>query len=232
MTKAVIYARFSPRPGAATCESIDTQREACIAYCAGKAYTVAEFHGDKAVSGSDEDRPVLWDAVNALRRGYVLVVYSADRLARSVYLAEYIRRKVDAKGARIECVRGDNNGTTPEDVLVRQVMQAFAEYERKIIAARTRLAMRRHQQTGRRMSRIAPYGYRVDGKRLVEDPAEQAIIVRVAGLHAAGMGLADIRRQLKGLGIVDRRGQEFSYQLLGRVLERCGTGSPTISVSA
>lgn len=51
------------------------------------------------------------------------------------------RRAVSKTGAMIETVQGSTNGTSAEDVLIRQVLAAFAEYERKMIALRTKYAM-------------------------------------------------------------------------------------------
>ncbi len=142
-TKAIIYARFSPRRNADECESIETQEHYCRHYCEKHGYEVVAVFADPDVSGSDEDRQQLWDAIDALKRGYVLVTYKADRLARGVYLDEAIRRAVTKAGAVVEVVEGSPNGDEPQDVLIRQVLAAFAEYERKVIAARTRAAMRR-----------------------------------------------------------------------------------------
>jgi len=133
--------------------------------------TVGGTFEDKAISGSEEDRPGLWHAIDALSSGSVLLVYKLDRLARNVYLSECIRRAVEKAGARIEAVEGDVVGDGPEQVMIRQVLAAFSEYERKIIAARTKYAMRHHQKNGRRMSRYPPYGLQLD-------PADKARMIR------------------------------------------------------
>jgi DNA invertase Pin-like site-specific DNA recombinase len=158
---------FSPRRHAEECDSIETQLDLCRAYCRRKGYHVAGEHEDRALSGSEEDRPGLWAAIDALKRGDMLVADKLDRLARDVYLAELIQREAAKRGASIETVEGGANGDTPEQRMIRQVLQAFAEHERKVIAARTRAAILRHQAAGRRMSAQPPYGWTIDP----DDPA-------------------------------------------------------------
>ena len=68
---------------------------------------------------------------------------------------------------------------TAQDKLVRTILSALAEYERKVIAARTSAAMLRHQANGRRMSFLVPVGWRQDPNkpaRLIEDPDEQGTL--------------------------------------------------------
>ena len=202
--RAVIYTRFSPRRNADDCESNEIQLDLCRAWCRRKGYAVAGEFEDRALSGSEEDRPGLWSAIDALRRGHVLVAYKLDRLARDVYLAELIQREADKRGATVETVEGGTNGASPEQRMIRQVLQAFAEYERKVIAARTRAAMLRHQAAGRRMSAQPPFGWKpdpADPARLVKDDGEQAVIRRIVRLHAEGLGLREIARELDDEGI-------------------------------
>ena len=126
----------------------------------------------------------------------MLVAYKLDRLTRNVYLSELIQREARKRGASIEAVESGANGDTPVQQMIRQVLQVFAEYERKVIAARTRVAMLRHQATGRRMSHQIPYGWMADPgdpTKLVENPPEQAVIGQIIDMKAqrggGGMGL-------------------------------------------
>jgi len=222
MTRAVIYCRFSPRRNEGECESIEVQRDLCRGYCRRRRWPVEGEHEDRALSGAEEDRPGLWAAVEQLRKGWVLLVYKRDRLARDVYLSEYILREVAKRGARVESVVAEGNGDGPEAVLVRQVLAAFAEYERKAIAARTRAAMLRHQKAGRRMSCKPPYGWKVDPadpRRLVEDPMEQIALGWIREMKEEGLGLRQIASALSGSG-VRPRGSRWHHGTVKTILAR------------
>ena len=185
MANAIIYARFSPRRKSEESDSNEIQKAYCEQHAFDKKYNIAGFFEDKALSGSDVERPALWAAVDALKKGDVLLVYKLDRLARNVYIMELIKQAVSACGAKIEAVEGDVKGDSAESVLIRQILSSISEYERKIIALRTKFAMLQHQRNGKRMGRFAPYGFRVDLEdqtRLVPDPEEQKAIFKIIDL--------------------------------------------------
>lgn len=232
MTPANTYMRFSARRFAEECKSIEMQRDLCRQYCEAHGYTIMGEYADEGIGGSEEDRPGLWAAISSLKRGSVLVAYKADRLARDVYLHELIYRDVAKKGARIELVDGTNNDDTPENKLLRTVLAAFSEYERKVIAARTKAAALRLQASGVAVSAAAPYGKKAGPTRpitrrgqpamqrtWIDDEAEQAVIARVVALRSAGAGLRGIARQLNSAA-VPCRGREWTHASVRRVLNR------------
>jgi site-specific DNA recombinase len=233
MTKSVTYTRTSWRPKGSTCQSSDVQLAHCERYCEEQGYEIVERCNDPEASGDDEGRPGLWAAITALPRGGVLVVHKQDRLARSVYLDEYIRRTVTAKRGRIEVVEGGHNGDSPHDVMVRQILAAVAEAEKKITAARTRAAMLHYQRHGRAMSAIPPYGQArgpdietidANGKVVrrrtwIECPEEQAHVKRILQLAGKQWPPAEIARRLNLDGL-PCRGSTWTRRLVKRICDR------------
>jgi DNA invertase Pin-like site-specific DNA recombinase len=232
MTYAVIYVRFSPRRNGDTCESNEVQLAYCRECCARQGYTEEGWFGDENAKGDDEKRQGLWDAVEACKRGYVLLVYKYDRLARSVYLDEYIRREVAKKGARIEAVVGGRDGDSPQDVMVRQILAAVAQNEKAIIAARTSASMRHHQKNGRLMSRHPPYGTmrgperwrfrngeRVLERTIVPNLEEQEIAQQIRQWHSEGMTPTEIVRKLADAQ-APSRGSGWYPRTVQRICER------------
>ena len=201
--KGVLYARFSPRRNADESESIEAQLDFCRKWCEENNVEIVGEFADRALSGGDEERPELWAAIAALERGYVLVVYRLDRLARSVYLSDIIERAINRKKATFISVCGEGTwGFTDEDWLIRKILQTLAEYERRVIAARTRAAMLRHQANGKLMGSIPPYGYKLDpedSKRIVKNPYERIIINQMQRLHRKGLSLRQIAEELTNL---------------------------------
>ena len=158
---AILYARFSPRPNAADCESCESQLADLRSYCKAHGYTIAgEFH-DKALSGGDDwtDRPGMFDAATACKRGMVFAVRSFDRLFRDTRKALMFACDLEKKGVQIVSITEEAASlNTPEAKLMRTFFLALAEYQREIIRARTRAKMRAHQANGRRMSNHVPWG--------------------------------------------------------------------------
>ena len=223
MRRAIVYTRFSPRRDAEKSESCEIQEEMCRRHAEAQGYDVAAVYQDKALSGGEEDRPGLWDAVAALRPGNVLLVLKLDRLARGVYLSECIRRSVARRRAAIEAVQGDVDGEGPEQDMIRHVLAAFSEYERKIIAARTRTAMLRHQAGGRRMSKHPPYGWRDDPDRpgwMLPHDREREAIALAQDLEADGMSVYAITDTLNREMRDVARGDLWSRKTVTKLLRR------------
>lgn len=219
--KAVIYTRFSPRKNADESESCEIQLAFCEQHCAKLGLDVASVVHDPDASGADEFREKLWSAIDSLRKGWVLVVYKRDRLARNVYLAEQINRTVERKGASISAVSGDISGDSPEIRMIRQVLASVAEYERKIIAMRTSHAMRHHQANGRRMSSQCPYGWK-DGPegKMIQIPLEQSIVAEICARYAAGQSVGAIRRWLDEEHKDAARRGSWNYKIVKKICIR------------
>ncbi len=205
----IIYARFSPRRNEDECESIKAQFDFCRQWCKQNNVEIAGEFADLALSGADEDRPELWAAIEALERGYVLVVYRLDRLARSVYLSDIIERSIKRKKASFLSISGEGTWSdSDEDWLIRKILQTLAEYERKVIGARTKAAMLRHQANGRLMGSIPRYGFmldRADKRRIVKNPYERIVINQIKRLHKKGLSLRQIASELADLKYKPRK---------------------------
>ena len=222
MGVAILYARFSPRRDEETCESDEIQLDYCRKHAAARGWPVAGEYTDPARSGADADRPGLWQAVDALARGYVLVVYKLDRLARDMYLSEYIRHQVTKKGATVESVCDHGaNGTDPGAILFRQLLQAFSEYERQQIRARTSSMMLGMQRAGRAVG-SAPYGWvkvgTGKGCRLEPDPDRQAGLQRIIELADTGNSPRTICTTLEAEGIPAQKGTRWHPTSVIRIL--------------
>jgi DNA invertase Pin-like site-specific DNA recombinase len=207
------------------------QRDVCTAYCQQHGHEIVSVWLDDAISGAEEDRPILWQAIASLKRGMVLVVYRSDRLARNLYLHELIYREVAKRKATIEVVDGSRNGDSPEDELVRGIMAVFAAYERKVIAARTKAASLRHQANGFAVSKDPPYGKQAGEpvesagrmrRTWIDDPFEQKVIREIVRMRAEnGSSFREIARVLNQTG-VRCRGENWNHKLIGRILGRNG----------
>lgn len=230
-TFALGYSRFSPRPGASECESCNFQDQSIAEHCTRQAYILRDNYSDPEASGHDEDRDGLREAIAALQPGWVLVVYHQDRLARGLLLVA-IEDDVAKRGARIEYVVGVN-GSDPEAEMARHILAVVSGYQRKLLAARTKWAVRKHQANGRRMTRPdrLPFGVMVDtrgpknkksGKpdRVVPNPEEAAIIERMRLWQAEGAKPTEIAQRLMAEKVLFRGGRVWHASTVARILER------------
>jgi DNA invertase Pin-like site-specific DNA recombinase len=233
---AISYARFSDRRNAEQCESNEAQLDFIREFCDEKGWRIAESFSDERMSGRgkanatnrDElDRPGLWGAVDAIKRGYTLVAWRPDRIARDVFLDELVRREVEKAGGRVVTVLANTDGDTPESNMMRTILAAFSQYERDVISIRTSAAMHRHQANGRRMTSLAhiPYGWRPCPRDLAlmeEHPEEQAIICVVVDMFRSKHAIKDICRYLESSKTPTRSGGSWYPQSVRRILRRAG----------
>ena len=198
--------------------------EAQIAACERSAGGLAGVYRDEGVSGKTglEKRPGLLAAIGSLGKGDVLIVAKRDRLGRDPLVVAMIESAVQRKGARIVSAAGEGTDSdSPADVLMRRMIDAFAEYERLIIGARTKAALGAKKARGERVGHI-PFGLRLaaDGLHLEEDPTEQATLRKVEELRASGMSLRQIAAHLNSNAITKREGAPWNHVNLHRIFYR------------
>jgi len=104
---------------------------------------------------------------------------------------------------------------------MRQIIDAFAEYERALIRARTRAAMAAAKKRGQRVGWI-PYGSQLasDGRSLLPNPDEQAILAEVRRLRLHGATMAGIAETLNQRGIRTRHGRPWQRSAIQQLLDR------------
>ena len=220
MAKAIGYRRVSTEGQEASGAGLAAQGESLAASASSMGLSLEEVLTD-VVSGSTglEKRPGLLEAVSKLKKGDVLLVAKRDRLARDPIVSAMVERLVAKRGARIVSAAGEGTGDDdPTSILMRRIVDAFAEYERLLIGARTKAALQAKKAKGERVGMI-PFGFRLgeDG-RLEEEPEEQA--TRAAVLNARGRGLSQrkIAAELKARGFTGRTGRPLSQTQVCRIL--------------
>jgi site-specific DNA recombinase len=131
--------------------------------------------------------------------------------------AALIERLVERDGGRILSADGAGNGEGPEAALMRNIVSAFAAYERMIIAARTKAALAVKKARGERVGGV-PYGWRVgEGGRLEADERETLALQRARELRAGGASLRGVAVTLKAEGHRPRNGGAWAIQTIRRI---------------
>lgn len=138
------YMRVSKADGS---QVLDLQKDALLA--AG----VEERHlyQDQA-SGTRDDRPGLAHCLKALRAGDTLVVWKLDRLGRDLRHLVNTVHDLTEKGIGFKVLTGQGaaiDTTTPAGKLVFGIFAALAEFERELIAERTRAGLASARTRGR-----------------------------------------------------------------------------------
>jgi len=172
-------------------------------------------------SGKLEDRPQLTKALSACRvYGATLIVAKLDRLARNSYFVE----KLLHEGAEFKAVDCPDASTT-----MIKMLSIFAEYERTLIAERTRAALAQAKHKGVELGgdrgnilKIQRKGSRI-GNAVRSAKARQRaadLLPIIEGIRAEGAGtLQQIADGLNHRGIATARGGEWSAVQVLRVTQ-------------
>ena len=199
------------------------QRAAIDAYAKRAGLTIVATFEDAGISGAAgmDDRPGLAAAVGFLKRGDTLIVAKRDRLGRDTFNVMLIEKAVAKRGASIVSADGVGNGDGVADQFMRSVMDAAAQFERGLIAARTKSAMAAKRAAGDRVGEV-PFGWCLDASgRLVKDADEQAVLERIMECRRLGVSLRKIAAILTESGIVTKKGKaSWSHSSVQSILER------------
>jgi DNA invertase Pin-like site-specific DNA recombinase len=222
--RAVAYRRVSTQDQADSGLGLDAQQTLIAATAQRLSVTVDMTFTDAGLSGSLglEHRPGLADALNALHRGDVLLVAKRDRIARDAFLAVLVEREVARKGARIISAAGEGTETDdPAAVFTRRILDAVSELERALIASRTRAAMAEARKRGQRVGRI-PFGMALgdDGRMLMPNPEERAMLAEIHRLRNRGYALISIAHELNARGWRNRQNRPWQANFIGQLLSR------------
>jgi site-specific DNA recombinase len=222
-TKAVGYLRVSTDEQHLGPEA---QREALERYCAAHSVELVAVHSDIGVSGgcSLDKRPGLLEGIEALSThgAGVLLVAKRDRLARDPMVAAMVEASAKRCGARIVSAAGEGTDTdAPADILMRRMVDAFAEYERLLIAARTSAALAVKRSRNEKTGGSCPFGFQLaaDGIHLERNEKEQRAIVLVRELRANGMSIRRIAQRLND-DSVPARGSKWHATTVAKLLNR------------
>jgi DNA invertase Pin-like site-specific DNA recombinase len=202
--KAVAYIRVSTEEQHLGPEA---QLAAIELWASRQGVTVVAVHRDLGVSGATPlaDCKGLMAALEDLRvhAAGLLVVAKRDRLARDVMKSAMAEARAEALGARIVSAAGEGDGTDPAAKLMRTIIDAFAEYERLIIGARTKAALAVKKTKAERIGGI-PYGFSDADGRLVPNEDEQRVILEAKYLSSTGLSMRGICAKFAVEGVVFR----------------------------
>jgi site-specific DNA recombinase len=215
--RAVAYVRVSSEHQAETATS-EQQVEALQVYARQRGWVLQpeQIYRDEGYSGARLDRPALDRLRDVVARGEVdtLLVTCPDRLARRYAYQVWLLEEFDRAGCQIVFLERPPSDD-PQDTLVIQIRGAVAEYERTVIADRTRRGRLAALRAGRLLPwSIPPYGYQVD-PRTPRNPAgpqieeSQAVVVRqiFAWYGEDGLSLYRIAMRLTEQGVPTPRGR-------------------------
>lgn len=136
-------------------QDADNQKAAILDYAnhhdLGRVKYMAE-----TISSRSKQR-IIFDLVDRLKAGDVLIVYELSRLARSMAELDSLRVKIAEKGATVRVISQnlilDSNGGDIATQAIVFALSLAAQIERNMISDRTKTALKAKKETGAKLGR-------------------------------------------------------------------------------
>src|SRR6266849_9960151 len=206
--RCAIYTRKSSEEGLAQeFNSLDAQRESAEAYILSQRHAgwtaLGERYDDGGYTGANLERPALQRLLADIEAGRIdcITVYKVDRLSRSLLDFARLIGLFDKRGVNLVSVTQQFNTTTSLGRLTLNILLSFAQFEREIIAERTRDKMSAARRKGKWVGGIPVLGYDValGGGKLVVNHEEarhvRAIFALYIELQSVDKLLVELRKR-------------------------------------
>lgn len=225
--RVVAYLRVSTDRQADEGFGLEVQEAAIREWARAARAKVVEVVRDEGKSGAADviDRPGLAKALGHIQAGRAdaVVVARVDRLARDLVLSEWIRAEIIRAGGDLRSASNVEDAHLRDDPdpavgLVRQVLAAVAEYERKMVRLRMESGKEAKRRAGGYAAGQPRYGYRAADHELVPDMDEQRIAAKMKRWRREGKSLRWIADRLNEEGVPARRGK-WHPQTVSRVVD-------------
>lgn len=184
--KLVSYLRVSGTSQANDGFGLATQRDGIADWAVKNDHQIVLEIQDAGVSGTREglSRPGFHAAVEAIESNVAegFIAYDMTRIARALIIQEAALQILWDAGATIFTVGDglvDSNDKDGTRTFVRQVMGAFAEYQRASLVDKAREGKLRAKAAGRHTDGLAPFGWKIEDKQLVLDSYGQDILGKI-----------------------------------------------------
>jgi site-specific DNA recombinase len=241
LVRCAIYTRKSTEEGLEQeFNSLDAQRESAEAFIRSQAHEgwtcLPDRYDDGGFTGGNMERPALKRLLADIQVGKIdcVISYKVDRLSRSLLDFAKMMETFEQYGVSFVSVTQQFNTATSMGRLVLNVLLSFAQFEREIIAERTRDKMAATRRKGKWSGGMPVLGYDLDprGRRLHVNEEEAERVRAIFTLYLEYQALLPVVQELAHRGWVgkcwrtrhgrQRGGRPFTktslYRLLTNVL--------------
>ena len=182
---AAIYCRVSTyNQGQGDYSSLDAQKDLLQRYAEAKNWVVHDIYVDTKTGATlerDELNRLLKDA--KAHRFDIVLATKLDRISRSMKDFLEINETLNENDVDLVLATQNIDPTSSGGRFNRNVLMAFAEFEREMIVERTREKLYSQAQKGYWGGGHAPLGYDVKEKKLVVNKAEADLVQRIFHMY-------------------------------------------------
>jgi DNA invertase Pin-like site-specific DNA recombinase len=228
--RCAIYTRKSTEEGLnQEFNTLEAQREAAEAYIRSQLHAgwtaLADRYDDRGYTGANMERPALRRLLADIAAGKIdcVLVYKVDRLSRSLLDFARLMEIFERRQVSLVSITQPLNTTSSLGRLTLNILLSFAEFERQMIADRTRDKMAAARRKGKWVGGMPPLGYDIalTGGKLVVNPEEARRVHEIFALYLQHRSLKAVLDEMKARQWTTKRWKtRDGKQRLGRLFTK------------
>lgn len=214
---AVIYARYSCEKQ--TEQSIDGQLRVCQDYAKNNDIMIIDTYIDQAISGTTDNRPDFQRMIkdSAKKTFEYVLVYKLDRFSRDKFAATMYKHTLKQNGVKVLSAM-ENIPDTPEGIILESLLEGMNAYYIAELSQKVKRGMRETRLKGFYQGGGVPYGYKVDGRKIVIDEERAENVRFMYSEFSKGVYVKDIIKALT-LNGKTYKGKPFAMNTVYNILK-------------
>lgn len=217
MKTAVIYARYSS--DSQTEQSIEGQLRVCEEFAQRNDLVILNTYIDRAMTGTNDNRPDFQKMIkeSSNHEWQYVIVYKLDRFSRNKYETAKYKKVLKDNGVKLLSAM-ENIPDTPEGIILESLLEGMAEYYSAELAQKVKRGMHETRLKGNYQGGGLPYGYKIDGRKIVIDETKEGIVKYIFKQYAMGKFVRNIIEELTQKGIY-KNGKPFAVNTIYGILK-------------
>ena len=216
MIRAAIYARYSSDKQ--TEQSIEGQLRVCQDYAKAHDILILDTYIDRAMTGTNDNRADFQRMIKDSARkewNYVLV-YKLDRFSRDKYATAIHKKTLKDNGVKVLSAM-ENIPDTPEGIILESLLEGMNQYYSAELSQKVKRGMKETRLKGLYQGGTLPYGYKLDGRKVVIDEQQAKHVLFMYEQYSKGVFVKDIIKALSENGVL-HKGKPFAKNTVYGIL--------------
>lgn len=217
MKTAVVYARYSCDNQSE--QSIEGQLRVCEQYAKNNDILIVGTYIDRAMTGTNDNRPDFQRMMkdSAKKEWNYVLVYKLDRFSRNKYESVLHKRTLKENGIKVLSAM-ENIPDTPEGIILESLLEGMNQYYSAELSQKIKRGMNETRIKGYFQGGCLLYGYKLDGRKIIVNNEQAAIVRYVFQQYALGTYAKDIIANLTAKGIFFK-GRPFNANNIYKMLQ-------------
>ncbi|MBE6513542.1 MAG: recombinase family protein [Candidatus Methanomethylophilaceae archaeon] len=223
--RAAVYIRVSTEEQAMEGYSLGAQEALLREFCVSQGWAVHQVYIDDGYSGRNDNRPSYRRMMEEIGDWDVLLVMKMDRIHRNFRNFMTMMETLERNGKKFASVNENLDTSNAVGRFATDIIMRIAQLESEQTGERTYMGMREKAETlekadsGKRtMGFTPPFGYALEGGKLVAVPEELSVVSRIFSMYLGGTTMEMICYELNSSGELTRKGNPWNKFNLRNVL--------------